>query len=246
MAQPRPLTRPPIREALIDIRIASEPTIDAESLRTLKARLAAEYPHGEEKTGFAAELKIESGRIIPTTKDLGFQGLFLQTADRTRTAQFRPDGFTLNQLSPYPGADFLMAESLRLWALYREAVGPFTPSRVAMRYINTLLLPYAPEDDFERFLTAPAKLPREAPQVFSSFATRIVAHADADVVITAQKFDAGPRERDTEVTLDIDVYRITDFSGDPSDIRPVLERLRQLKNTVFFGLLTDEALELFI
>jgi uncharacterized protein (TIGR04255 family) len=130
MARRRPLARPPIKEALVDFRIASDPPVEPERLQALRPLIISDYPKVEEKKGYQAEFRFDkSGRMSPTTSDLGFHGLFFNTADDKRIAQFRRDGFTLNQLAPYSTADDLIREALRLWDLYRDNMQP--PRRYA-------------------------------------------------------------------------------------------------------------------
>jgi uncharacterized protein (TIGR04255 family) len=205
MGTPRPLRQPPITEALIDFRIASDPAIDAARLEPLRAALERDYPTVEERREVRAEIRIEPGGIRPSAQDLGLNGLFFKRADGRRIAQFRRDGFTLNQLAPYTNADDLITEAMRLWPMYREAARPSAITRVAFRYINSLSLPYRPEDDFNRFLAAPPPVPPAVPQLVSTFLTRVVTHEEPDVVIITQKLDPSLSGDIQPITLDIDV-----------------------------------------
>ena len=249
MGAPRSLRRPPITEALIDLRIASDPTIDARRLEGLKELLRSDYPKAEEKRGFKAELAFEGGKVRPSSQDLGFHGSFLSSSDAKRTAQFRRDGFTLNHLAPYPGAEALMTEAARLWRLYRDAVAPSTITRIGFRAINSLVLPLDYGEDYERFLTAVPPVPEPMPQAMSSFLSRVVTHEEPNVAVITQRFDPGAfRGSETEppVILDIDVFQLGEFRADTEVWMPVLESLRELKNRVFFAFLTDAALELYV
>lgn len=244
MANERPLRNPPIKEALVDLRIAADSAITAAALSSLREHLASDFPKVEERREFRAELRLEAGKILPPTgQDFGFNGLVFTSADGIRIAQFRKDGFTLNHLRPYPGADVLIAEGLRLWDLYRRLTSPVAVVRTALRYINQLELRYGPQDDFKRFLAVPAEMPTGTPQLVSGFLTRVVAHEPPDVVIVTQTLET--TEDTSVVTLDIDAFLAENISVDSPNVEAVLRRLRTLKNRVFFGLLTDEALDLY-
>lgn len=246
MAPPRPLARPPIREALIDFRIASDPGVDAMRLGALRDALANEYPLVEEKREVKAEFRVEGGRLLPpSTTDLGFGGLVFSTEDKSRRAQCRRDGFTFNQVAAYNGADAFIAEAIRLWGVYREVVRPFSVVRTAMRYINGLELPLRHGDDFSLFLTAAPPMPLGAPQQVSSFLTRTVAHEPPDVVIVTQKLEHVAPDAPTPVTIDVDVFRQLPLGAEPETLEPVLRSLRTLKNRVFFALLTEATVELY-
>lgn len=246
MATPRALRNPPIKEVLIDFRIAADSTIDAGRLSALR-QLLPDYPIVEEKRQFKAEVRVAKGEVAaPAVTDLGFNGLFFRTSDRSRLAQFRRDGFTLNQLAAYRNADDLIQEGLRLWALYADLVKPVAVTRVAFRYINSLALPYRDGDSFGRFLTAPPPGPPDPGlQSVSSFLTRVVCHEEDRVAVVTQKLETSGREAPTPVALDIDVYVVREIEPQSAALLPILEVLRNLKNRVFFALLTDEAVELY-
>jgi uncharacterized protein (TIGR04255 family) len=242
----RVLSHPPITEALVDLRIATDPNFNAEILESVQQALAEAYPHVEKQREFQAEIRVEAGKIIPpTAKDTGFRGAIFRNADKTRIAQFRRDGFTLNQLQSYAGAEALIAEAMRLWGIYRTVAKPIGVTRTAMRYINKLELPYKPGDQFSRFLTAAPSMPSGAPQSVSSFLTRMVAHSPPDIVIVTQKLDVAPDQKDVPVTIDIDSFFPEEIAPERADLEAVLHRLRILKNDVFFSLLSDEAVELY-
>lgn len=115
VARYRRLSRPPIKEALIDVRVASDPAIEVDRLRGLHGSLAAEYPNIDEKRQFKAELRVEAGKVLPpSTEELGFAALVFSNADKTRIAQLRRDGFTVNQLGGYTTADALIGDAVRL------------------------------------------------------------------------------------------------------------------------------------
>jgi len=247
MVTPRRLSHPPIQEALIDIRTASDSAVDLDRLRSIKAELTPAYPSIEEKRAFKTELRVEAGKILPpSTEDLGFAALVFTTADKTRLAQIRRDGFTVNQVGGYTTADTLIDDALRLAAIYQRIAAPVAVMRVAMRYINALTLPYAVGDDLKKYLTAPPDMPEGAPQGVSSFLSRIVARDNDDVVIVTQKLDEALAEGGTPVTLDLDVFCPVQIEPSLKAMSAVLARLRLLKNRTFFALLTDEALQLYV
>lgn len=250
MAAPQHLARPPITEALVDVRIIGDHGVDADRLQPLREELKDVFPKIEEKKQFLTEFRVEAGKLMPpVARDLGFQGLWLATADGTRIAQFRPDGFTLNNvgLGQYVGGEHLLDEAVRLWSRYAAIARPAAVIRLALRYLNRLDLPLRDGDDFRRYLTAPPELPDGAPQKVSSFISRVVAHDEsgASVVVT-QKLDtpAGPVSV-VPVIIDIDVFFSRELEPVPDVLRASLEVLRVLKNQSFFALLTDEAVKLY-
>lgn len=247
MATPRTLTSPPISEALLDLRAAV--STPAEAFEALSLALRNEYPKSEIRRGLRTELRIEDGKLIPpTTEDLGFRGVWLHNEDGTAIVQFRPDGFTFNNLRSYMGGDRLITEALRLWSKFAEQMQPPGVTRIALRYVNELKLPFQLGDDFSRFLTAAPPTPEGAPQLVSEFLTRVVAH-DQDLgatVITTQRLTTPAPNNSPLVLIDVDTFRPGEFSTNAHDLRPILNELRILKNRAFSALLSDEAINLFL
>jgi uncharacterized protein (TIGR04255 family) len=249
MATPRTLTRPPITEALVDLRASvSQPQ---EVFEEFARELADEFPTREEKRGMKAELRVENGKLIPpVAEDLGFQGLKVANRDGTLLVQVGPEGFTVNNLKSYVGGERLLLESLALWSRYQSRLKPTSVTRIALRYINQLELPFREGDEFDRFLTAAPELPDGSPQQVSSFLGRTVVQdreTSATAVVT-QRLDAIPGEGGVRprILIDVDVFRIGDFSTSADELRGVLERLRVLKNNIFFSLLKDAAVDYYI
>ena len=246
MAQPRPLNRPPIVEALVDLR-ASVPG-DPEMFRALADGLKDEFPTNQQRRDFEAKLEIKDGKLVlPRVDSSTFGGVRTANADRTLYVQFRPDGFTLNNMKAYVGGDKLIDKALTLWGVLVERAKPQIVSRVALRCINRLELPLSDGDEFSRYLASPPELPEGAPQQVSQFLSRIVGHDEqrkATVVVIQQlkKQQAG---QPAAITIDVDVYRTGDFPVDSATLREILGSLRMLKNETFFSLLTDETVRIY-
>lgn len=69
MTTPRKLSRPPITEALIDIRAAiSQPQ---EVLTTLADELTIEFPKRKITQTFSAKVEIREGKLLPPELDEG-------------------------------------------------------------------------------------------------------------------------------------------------------------------------------
>ena len=246
MATPGRLSSPPIQEALVDIRIASATPIDAGILEPLKQNLASRFPKSQPRHRVEATFEAKAAGQLPDiqARDVGFHGLFLKDEADSRLVQFRVDGFTLNQVKGYTSADDLFAEALDLWQAYVNVVHPTAATRVALRYINRLLLPFSDGDRFGRFLTAPATMPPEAPQQVADFLVRTVVYVPEieGTAIVTQRLENAVGSANPFL-FDIDVFREAAFGTASGDLEPFLQRLREVKNTLFFSFLTDEALE---
>src|SRR5258706_9879324 len=109
MATPQQLRKPPITEALVDVRAASTRPLDRGRLGDA---LRATYPKVREMREVQAGFEIKEGMSpVATAVDKGLSGLHYLTLDGLSIAQFRVDGFTHNRLSPYTTGDQVLTEA---------------------------------------------------------------------------------------------------------------------------------------
>ena len=246
MAQPRSLNRPPIVEALVDLR-ASVPG-DPKMFNALADELKDEFPGNEQRRDFEAKIEIRDGKLVlPRVDSSAFGGIRVANADQTLYVQFRPDGFTLNNMKVYMGGDQFIDKALTLWELLVEHTRPEIVSRVALRYVNRLELPLKSGDEFAQYLTSSPELPEGAPQPISQFLSRIVGHDEerAATAVVVQQLKKQQGGQSVAITVDIDVFRTGNFPVDSAALREILGSLRMLKNETFFSLLTDETVSFY-
>lgn len=251
MTTPRKLSRPPITEALIDIRsVISAPQ---EVLTTLADEFTTEFPQRKITQTMSAKLEIREGKLVPPElHEGGFHGVHVFNEAGTLAVQFRLDGFTFNNIGQFVGGSRLLDEGLRYWQRFVDGTHPTAVTRIAMRYINTLDLPFKEGDSFDRFLAAAPELPPPAPQGVSEFHSRLVARDILTPVgektwptaIVTQQLKHDPAGRPL-VTLDVDIFKMGEFSVSSVDLRREFDELREFKNRTFFSLLTEETVKLY-
>jgi uncharacterized protein (TIGR04255 family) len=247
MATIRHLRNAPITEAIVDFRVSLPHDFRPEELYVARERLRGEYPHAEERKGF--QTLFEFGGPNPAaarTQELGVHGLWLRDESKKTIAQFRIDGFTFNRLRPYTSWDKIIPEAMRLWRVYIEVARPQGVTRLALRYINHLVLPGPGIELDDYILTAP-KLPESIPQIVTAFAIRTVLEYPERQLMAnvAQVLEVGLESPARALILDIDVYRTEDLTVEEDALRGVLDDLRLYKNKIFFGSLTEQLVESF-
>lgn len=249
MARQRHLAKAPITEALIDLRVRPRADLKAEQqLSFLPSALQAGYPSKEVQNVFEAELQIGAAEGKFRPRGSAIHGYFYRSATEREVVQFRPDGFTFSRLRPYTEWNSVRADARKLWHAYLEQAKPELVTRVAVRYINHIPLPL-PITDFGHFLLAPPKLPEGAPEALSGFLTRVTGrfpHTGIFANITQSLQRALTQEESIVILLDIDVFkRATDFQPADDTVWNLLDRLREVKNDIFFGSITERTAELF-
>ena len=254
------LSKAPIVEAMIDFRVRLPEDFDIACFKALHPQFQAEYPKVEDKKLVEHLLEQMPGKdVTHSVKDHGIHGYFFRSADDANIVQFRRDGFTFNRLKPYTSWEQVFPEATRFWKLYVETCRPIDISRIAVRYINRLMLP-GPQLEFTEYLAAPPALPggetsslakfdaplAATPQLVSGFVSRVVIN-DADSHITAavvQALEPPSEDRYIPVILDIDVFQQNVSNLSPDAVLTRFEKLRDMKNRAFFGSITNKTLEM--
>lgn len=240
----RVLSRPPITEALIDVRIEPEGGGEASRFCVDPTRLPGGFVTREEQRLFQSQFGFHDGSSVPSeTANLGVRGYIYKSSDGLDIGQFRVDGFTYNRLAPYTGWESVRTLALDLWQFYLELAGQVQASRIALRYINRMGL--HGETDLELWLSSPPRAPTGVPGSLAGFLTRTQTQEPdegwcSNVVTT---LEGTPGSEISAIILDIDAYKATVDASEAEGIGDVLDELRRMKNALFFGLITPRAAE---
>lgn len=242
------LSKAPIVEAVIDFRVKLPSDFKLEVFHPLRTQLAQEYPGFEEQQIIEQRIKQEPGQTAEfSTRVSGIYGHRLLSKDGKNVVQLRRDGFTFSRLSPYTQWEEVFSEAWRLWSMYIETAKPLEVSRIAVRYINRLLLPL-PFSNPEEYLKAPPMTADGWPSDMSAFLSRVVMH-DPESEILVNVIQAlelqSPGETVVPLLFDIDAYEDVSLPAEDVTIRARFAELREMKNRVFFKGLTEKAINLF-
>ncbi len=244
MPSHRNLKNPPIVEALIDIQVEPSARASVAGLEAMRDRLQQDYPVVRGLRQMRHDVTIANGDVATATQQLA-QGFFFETADRTWVVQARRDGFAISRLAGYREWEELRQRAEHLWPIYFEAARPAAIVRMAVRYINRveISLPTRLEDHFNLTPRIPPQLPQEVGEVFNRLVFR---YPDGILAAITQASESGvPGTTESAVFLDIDVFSSATFAPEGREHWACLERLRSIKNEVFFSCLTETALKRF-
>jgi len=237
------LRNAPILEALVDIRVKQNPKIKLDDLDSAYDLIAKSYP--DKKIG--KEVKVVLGTDkLPTEKETYPIGFKYSSNDGRQVVQFRLDGFTFSRLKPYQDWERLRDEARRLWDIYHTISKPELITKLALRYINKINLPLT-ENDLDEYFTVSPKAPQSLPQYVSSFLSRIVLHEPSNefIAIISQVLE-GAEADSFPIFLDIDVFKEARDGFNINQIWPILERLRDFKNKIFFESITEKTKEMLL
>lgn len=241
-AKPRHLSRAPITEALIDIRVTlPKETRTLEHLAALDAQFGEHYQDRKDIKEFQYRVQFDRPDLDEkTATQLGFR---YTNAESTQVIQTTISGFTFSRLPPYEDWERLKEEAKRAWAIYSDHVRPETITRVAVRYINRLVLP-GPLVELDQYLRYVAKVPKVLPQVLGAYFSRIVVpdrQGQRTAIITQS---SPPNPVEVSPILDVDVFMERLFS-DENEVWDAIDSLREFKNQIFFDCITEKTAKLF-
>jgi uncharacterized protein (TIGR04255 family) len=234
------LSKAPIVEGLIDIRVAPLPAAALDSLKACSDVLAAEFPAREDLRQLTGQVTLSPAGATIQSADAP-RGFLLRSADRTWAAQYRLDGFTISRLEPYTSWADLKCRAVELWSNYRDAAMPTKIVRVATRFINRIPLPS--DEPFDRVFRTTFQISSSLPQSVAGYLLRIVVpfEQEAAMAIITQALEVNKQA----CVLDLDAFSEKQ-EGIPADkIWDALDDLRGIKNRLFFESLTPCALERF-
>jgi uncharacterized protein (TIGR04255 family) len=230
------LTRPPLREVLVDIRLREE--LPASVLPKFEAApkgfpVRKGMKHGqfqfqvEENKPFAAKVLTEEAL-----------GVRYEREDGSEVVQLRRNGFTYSILKNYRGWEVLREAARDMWRVFLLASGPVNINRLATRYINAIEIPLGA--DYDEYLTTAPRIPKSVPPIVTSFIQRVMVPFEREIaisIITQTLEMPGP------AVLDIDVFTEVSLEGASEEIWSRLDNLRNIADRIFFSSLTEKLIE---
>jgi uncharacterized protein (TIGR04255 family) len=247
MPQPRHLAHAPIQEAVIDIQFPAVEGVDLDAVASKFSPDGVATSFDVWQGVFEVQMDTSKGPQQLVTHNSS-PGKRLDFADRGEVLQLRSNGFTFSKLPPYTKWETVRDTAIPLWERFVGELPPIAVSRIAVRYVNSFVLPL-PIQRFEDYLNCGPSLPPGVGEGIASFLTRVVVPEGKDAAVITQSLE-GEVQTDSgkgvKVLLDIDVAHVCKLpASDVGGLTTVLNRLRDFKNRAFFSLLTDAALEMF-
>lgn len=241
-----PLKEAPIIEAIIHWQAQASRPLPVETLSTeLRSRLP-EYPMCEPQA--QVSLEIDSSTMLDTPLQveprISWNGLRLQD-EQHHVVQFTPTGVVFSRLAPYANWRNFQTEAMKHWDVFHEIASPLTIQRLGVRYINQILLGSNEQPSTYLQMEIPqASLIGLLSESFFYQDTYEVPGLPYGInwIRTIQ---AQPQNRRVLI-FDIQVFTTIEIVElDRATLTQHLDEMRWLKNKIFFGCITQTALERF-
>jgi uncharacterized protein (TIGR04255 family) len=230
----------PITEALIDIQASVPQDISLDSLRAFNETLQR-FSTVHTQTEWAGQFKVDGADSSTMTTRHGVRGFLFVSDDEKNVVQARRDGFTFSRLYPYEGWDALRDEAKELWKRYVAVSGATGVRRLAVRYINRLPMP-SEQVVLGEWLNLHPRLPAGLGPMADFLLRVVLPHPEnhAYQAIVTQGTAPPEDDRGPGIMFDIDVFAAFELGSDDPQVWSILEDLRQYKNDVFFGTITND------
>jgi len=240
--------KPPIVEAVIDLRVEPHPDAKIKDMKKIGETEKGMYPIHESvyKRSVAGEFKAHPKPLAKAKAEQEKVGHKFSTADKNHVFQVRKNGFTFSHVGHYESWEPFRDEAKRLWTSYREQCYPRKVIRVAVRYINRIDIPESKIEMKDYFRTAPEISP-DLPQQLAGFFMQLkLPQPDLQAQALINQTIAEPlRSELVSVILDIDVFRSVAVPQDEDSIWEFFEQLHVRKNLLFEACITDKTRRLF-
>lgn len=211
-------------------------------------RFASEYPNLKKSFALQHEIIAKSNEPPQATTTQALRALQFFSADSLQLVQVRANGYSFNRLRPYSSLDDYLPEIERTWKLFVELIKPLRARRIALRYINRILLPIETgRIELEEYLTLGPRLPEDDRLTYLGFLNQYAAiepltQNAITITLSSQPIDQG------QLPLIFDIEARREVSAAPDDwneLGKIILSLRALKNRVFRRTLSNECLNLF-
>lgn len=241
------LSRSPLIEAVIDWQAHANKPLDTQTLKEELSRQLPEYPtihvHYEHGIGIPLETSGQpdiSGEVIHQKEWKGFR---LQNESKTRVVHFTKTGVAISSIGGYESWDTFYPEALNLWSIFQELAEPTSINRLGVRYINKVQL--EERQDVSTYLNIVPQnsfgLPLERNSFFYQETYQVPGYPYGVEWVCTQQSEVDKQF----LIVDIDIFISDLVNIEKLNLVNHLNRIRWLKNKIFFNSITNIALEKF-
>jgi uncharacterized protein (TIGR04255 family) len=236
----------PIVEALLDIRANLPPDASLEKLKSFHNNVRDRFPVLEEKRFIKTEFQFGKDEPQIAASEKGVEGFFFKSDREKKLIQFRLNGFTYNKLTPYENWKVFSEEACYFWDSFKELARPTKVERIALRYINRILVPL-PFNDFSEYILTNPQIAPNLPQALLNFFLRFVINSPDSkfTAIVTETFEERTKDNKLPIILDIDVFSAKAYDINSKELWDNFEKIRDFKNQIFFNSITEKTKELF-
>jgi uncharacterized protein (TIGR04255 family) len=243
--------RAPIVEAIIDLHVRFSTPPHRDAFEAFHKRVADKFLAKTDIRQIALGMHFGPQQQNVLQKGPVNVGIRLSSDSPPRVLQAQQRGFTYSHLAPYTEWETFRDEARPLWNAFVETCRPEAVTRVAVRFVNRIIVKSAKielVDYFNLYPHLPERIPQDVTGMFLQLRMPQDDIAPGTLAIVNQTLDeSNPVDAERlAILLDFDVFRLAEYPPSTDEVWALLEKLRTRKNELFEASITDRARDLFL
>jgi uncharacterized protein (TIGR04255 family) len=241
-----PYRRPPITEAVLELRLADQ--LEMDQVEKIRDRLVDDYPILPQ---MLQNISVTAGPGDQHRSQIDFGGYRLLSADASDIVIIGRSNISNSRLAPYTSWEEFIGLAKRNWATWRKVAGWHEISRVGVRYINRIDVPN-PDDKpipIDHYLVFRPVFPEfdgwQGVDTFAINGVATIANTAFRVILNAGTTPS-PLVRTTSFLLDIDISQEGNLPRNDDGLWTLIDQIRPHKNRIFESAVTDLSRKLFL
>lgn len=237
------LKNAPIIEAVLDIRVIPDDGVKSTSFKDFHSKISKRFPIYEQTFQIQGQLQV--GVATPSEiKEHKTECARFKSVNSDFISLIQYSGMNLSKVKPYSNWDNLRDNAKEVWLSYKEHFKPKGISRIALRYINKLDLPF--DSKIEDIFKTYPEISHLLPQELAAYRLQLVLPSKdkKSIAIVNQILDPNAAREDEQmvgIVFDIDAYQNVNLDINSNEVWDRFETLHSYKNDIFFESLTESA-----
>jgi uncharacterized protein (TIGR04255 family) len=234
--------RPPITEAVFGWSFADP--IDQEVVTRARDRFLDEFPMVSDVGEFQVQVDAATQKASVSPQTQGYRLASLN--DQVDIVAVTNSRFSVSRLAPYDGWDAFRGRAIRAWGKWKDIAGYRRISRIGVRYINRIDIPTADgRIDLSDYFALKLDIPQPPFPLLTTHTTQAIFQT-TDFQITVHLAVVPPvLINHLSYALDFDFGRNVKVPQSDDEIWHLIDGVREQKNMLFEGSITDRTRALF-
>ena len=232
----RSLKNPPLKEALIDVRVEYESDLSVDALDKAYSKLKAELPKKSIRAAFSFSVSPQGS----SQKNEGVHGYVLTDNTKNRVLQITKEGITFSQIDNYTSWEKFEPQFHKYLGIVNQTVPIKIINRIGVRYINKIQIPAEDKTLINNYFTISPNFKNI--ETIGQYFMRVVAPQKNGNFTRVLTQGINPKDISVDsvgVVLDIDIFHESKIRpNDSKKIKSLLAEARDLKNDLFFSSIT--------
>lgn len=242
----------PIVEATFHISLQHDPSFDVDILDAYKEAMKSEFPNIKQKRSIENSINFTNPDDIVSLLNSNKEGYFLVTSDDKKVIQATLSGFSFSKLKSYDTWDLFFTEAFSLWEKYISLTSVNKVSRLALHYLNNILIPFQESIQLQDYINIFPEVPENLEMTISEYFMQV--SLSSQKYNLAQSIVTQSVTKDTNINnqnlvpinLNIEVFQDVNLNPNDAIIKNIFNNtLRHFKNDIFYNSITDKSRGLF-